>query len=120
MILEAKFGDDRLQQMAIICIFQSSQKRKCSAKVYLRPCQTLYYVKSVRIRSFSGLYSVRMRGNMDQKDSEYGHFPCNVYEFFANIVNVKQLFFGTPVIQLNLVPLTSESLQRHIQNLSKI
>ena len=58
MILEAKFGDDRLQQMAIICIFQSSQKRKCSAKVYLRPCQTLYYVKSVRIRSFSGLYSV--------------------------------------------------------------
>ena len=31
-------------------------------------------VKSVRIRSFSGPYSVRMRENADQKNSEYGHF----------------------------------------------
>ena len=29
-------------------------------------------VKSVRIRSFSGLYSVRMRENTKQKNSEYG------------------------------------------------
>ena len=31
-------------------------------------------VKSVRIQSFSGPYSVRMRENTDQKISEYGHF----------------------------------------------
>ena len=29
---------------------------------------------SVRIRSFSGPYSVRMRENANQKNSEYGHF----------------------------------------------
>ena len=34
---------------------------------------TEYYVKNVRIRSFSGPYSVRMRKNMDQKNSEYRH-----------------------------------------------
>ena len=31
-------------------------------------------VKSVRIRSYSGPYSVRMRKNTDQNNSEYGHF----------------------------------------------
>ena len=30
--------------------------------------------KSVRIRSYSGLYSVRMRKNTDQNNAEYGHF----------------------------------------------
>ena len=30
--------------------------------------------KSVRIRSYFGPYSVRMRGNTDQNNSEYGHF----------------------------------------------
>ena len=31
-------------------------------------------VKNVRIRSFSGPYSVRMRKNTEQKNSEFGHF----------------------------------------------
>ena len=31
-------------------------------------------IKSVRIRSYSGPYSVRMRKNTDQNNSEYGHF----------------------------------------------
>ena len=31
-------------------------------------------VKSVRIRSYSGPYSVRMRENADQNNSKYGHF----------------------------------------------
>ena len=30
--------------------------------------------KSVRIRSYFGPYSVRMRENTDQNNSEYGHF----------------------------------------------
>ena len=34
----------------------------------------LHCLKSVRIRSFSGPYSVRMRENADQKNSKYGHF----------------------------------------------
>ena len=54
----------------------------------------LHCLKSVRIRSFSGRYfsafglnaerhsisqySVRMRKNMDQKNSEYGHFSHSV------------------------------------------
>ena len=35
-------------------------------------------MKSVCIRSFSGPYSVRMRDNTDQKNSEYRHFSRNV------------------------------------------
>ena len=34
-------------------------------------------VKSVRIRSFSGPYSDRMRENANQKNSEYGHFSVS-------------------------------------------
>ena len=34
----------------------------------------IHCVKSVRIRSYSGPYSVKMRENTDQKNSEYGHF----------------------------------------------
>ena len=33
-----------------------------------------YCMKSIRIRSFSGSYSVKMLENTDQKNSEYGHF----------------------------------------------
>ena len=35
---------------------------------------TVHCVKSVRTRSCSGPYSVRMRENKDQNNSEYGHF----------------------------------------------
>ena len=34
-------------------------------------------MKSVLIRSYSGPYSARMRQNMDQNNSEYGHFLCS-------------------------------------------
>ena len=40
--------------------------------------------KSVRVRSFSGSYSVRMRENTDQKYSEYRHFSRSAISFFAN------------------------------------
>ena len=39
---------------------------------------TLHCVKSVRIRSYSGPYSVRMRENTNQNNSEYGHFSGSV------------------------------------------
>ena len=38
--------------------------------------QPLHCVKSVRIRSHSGPYSVRMWENTDQNNSEYGHFSA--------------------------------------------
>ena len=38
---------------------------------------SIHCVKSVRIRSFSGQYSIRMRENTDQRNSEYEHFSRN-------------------------------------------
>ena len=35
-------------------------------------------VKSVRIRSYSGPFLVRMQENTDQNNSEYGHFSRSV------------------------------------------
>ena len=57
-----------------------------------------YCVKSVRIRSFAGpyfpvfglnteRYSVRMRENTDQKNSEYGHFSQILEEDILNYKN---------------------------------
>ena len=54
-------------------------------------------VKIVRFRSFSGPYSVRMRENMDQKNSEYGQFLRSVQifiesdNFFSQILFIKYL-----------------------------
>ena len=42
-------------------------------------------VKSVRIRSYCGPYSVRMRENTDQNNSEYGHFSCSD-SFIGNLL----------------------------------
>ena len=38
-----------------------------------------HYVKSVRIRSYSGPYSVQMRDIAEQNKSKYGHFSRSVY-----------------------------------------
>ena len=38
------------------------------------PCLKRHCVKIVQIRSFSGPYSVRLRGNMDQKNSVFEQF----------------------------------------------
>ena len=40
--------------------------------------QLLHCVKSVRIRRFFGPYSVQMRENTNQKNSEQGHFSHSV------------------------------------------
>ena len=37
-----------------------------------------HYARSVRIRGYSGAYSVRMQENTDQNNSEYGHFSHSV------------------------------------------
>ena len=41
-------------------------------------------VKSVRMQSHSGQYSVRMPENADQNNSEYGHFSRSEYFFLLN------------------------------------
>ena len=40
-------------------------------------------VKTVRIRSYYGPYSVQMRENMDQNNSEHGHFLRSLYQCFS-------------------------------------
>ena len=50
-------------------------------------------MKSVRIWSFSGPYSVRMRENTDQKNSEYGHFSRRDHTYLA--VNLSETFLWT-------------------------
>ena len=47
-------------------------------------------VKSFRIRSYSGPYSVRMRKNTDQNNSEYGHFSR--IEFARSIGKASHIF----------------------------
>ena len=42
-------------------------------------------VKSVRLQSYSGSYSVRMRKNAEQNNSEYGHFLRSVTIAFYNL-----------------------------------
>ena len=44
------------------------------AEEYFRIPRGMHCVKNVRIQSYSGPYSVRMRENMDQNNSEYGYF----------------------------------------------
>ena len=59
--------------------------------------KTYYYyhcVKSVRIRSYSGPYSVRMRENTDRNNSKYGHFLRSVH-FYYDYVPVDFHTLGT-------------------------
>ena len=77
-----------------------------------------HYVKSVRIWSFSGPYfpaiglnterspySVRMRENTDQKNSEYGLFSRS--EYFINNVSQAILF------KLLCIPTLLHNIQKH-------
>ena len=69
-------------------------------KVYTTNHQNQHWVRSVRIRSFSGphfptfglnteRYALTMRENTNQKNSEYGHFSRS-----ANIGNCFELKAG--------------------------
>ena len=44
-------------------------------------------MKSARIPSYSGLYSVRMQENTDQNNSEYGHFLHSVFNSYNQITD---------------------------------
>ena len=56
----------------------------------------IHCVKSVRIRSYSGSYSVRMRENKDQDNPEYGHFSRSDSQkllLLQNYQNIKKWLF---------------------------
>ena len=84
-----------------------------------------HYVKSARIRSFSGphfptfglntgRYSVRMRENTDQKNSEYGHFPHSSWYFFLrghHYNSIRSILFkDLNSVDRNLIKLSEEEL----------
>ena len=57
---------------------------------------SLHCVESVRIQSFSDPYSVRMRENTGQKNSEYGHFSRSFSERDSSrTITVLFISFGT-------------------------
>ena len=52
-------------------------------KIYLSFYVVLHCLKCVHIRSYSGPYSVQVRENTDQNNSEYGHFSRSTEHFVA-------------------------------------
>ena len=63
-----------------ITVRLTKTKGKHAKSIYLFSVTNLIHcVKSVRVWSFSGPYSVRMRENAVQKISEYGHFLRSDY-----------------------------------------
>ena len=69
-----------------------------------------HYVESVRIQGCPGPYSVKMWGNADQNNSEYGHFSRSAY--FSMIMHFifSKLFIVTGKVSLP-VPTNPYKLQ---------
>ena len=65
---------DFLERFKLIILARPSRNSSYSTPSF----GEFHCVKSVRIRSYSGPYSVRMQENTDQNNSEYGHFSHSV------------------------------------------
>ena len=65
----------------------------------------MHYVKSVRIRSCSSPYLVRMRENTDQTNSKYGHFLWSMM--------VKRCYYSREYRRNKFFPRFKKSLTRH-------
>ena len=69
---------------------------QCVISTGVFPMMSRHYVKSVRIWSYSGpyfphsdlIYSIRMRENADQNNSEYKHFSRSVSDLDLNLACV--------------------------------
>ena len=70
---QRKFFGIKLERV----VYDSYIKAKDDNLIYL--FNLVHCVKSVRIQSYSGPYSVQMRENTDQNNSEYGHFSRSGY-----------------------------------------
>ena len=53
------------------------------------PYPLIHYLKSVRIRSYSGPYFPSFELNTNENNSEYGHFLCSVSELFSSDVSLR-------------------------------
>ena len=72
------------------------QKKLSSSSTQTCNCQQLskisvcHCVKSFRIWSYSGTYSVRMPENADRNNSKYGHFSC-IERYYSIYYHVNSL-----------------------------
>ena len=64
---------------------------------------TLHCVKSVRVQSFSGRYSVRMWENTDQKNSKYGHFSRSVTLLFSGLIKMVAVCFYLSLVAFTVI-----------------
>ena len=66
--------------------------------------------KSVHIRCYSGPYSVRLRENTDQNNSEHGHFlrSANISIFFFTCNKLVRSKVSTTIIKTYLVSCVSK------------
>ena len=53
-------------------VLQDTKKFGCTAQIKIR--ETVILRRGIRIRSYSGRYSVQIQENTDPNNSEYGHF----------------------------------------------
>ena len=67
-----------------------------------RGIQHLHCVKSVRILSYSGPYSVRMQENVDQNNCEYGHFSHSATVEYSDLLRRSCLWCSTKKLSWNL------------------
>ena len=70
-------------------------------------------MKSVRVRSFSGPYSVRMQENKGQENFEYGHFLRSVVYFFTEM---KVTFVFAVILLFGLTYCEEENFQNDSEN----
>ena len=69
-----------------VSYFTFTEKSKCDKINIVLSVISIPYVKSVRIRSFSGPYIIRMRENTDQNNCQYGHFLHSDNHNLNNII----------------------------------
>ena len=78
-----KIREKKLLVEIYTAFFPNKQLKKKLVLLELEGFHLLtFWYKSALIRSFSGLYSVRMRENTDQKNLEFGHFLRSVIYLF--------------------------------------
>ena len=89
----------RMNFLYFYIFYQHMSKREIHNPCYFSKNQSkhiyLHYKKGVCIRSYADLYSVRMRENTDQNNSEYGNLSCGASFLdeippFDNIVRENQ------------------------------
>ena len=69
-----------------VSYFTFNEKSKCDKINIVLSVISIPYVKSARMRSFSGPYIVCMRENTDQNNCQYGHFLRSDNHNLNNII----------------------------------